>query len=121
VCRFNAPPADKKIILPLLIHTIDIELFYDGNIVDLNAFPLPADYTIIDERFSRTGRKNVLRRGGANGGRGHIVPYKAQSGREQGKSARGDMLISLGILLKVIANFISFVQRFYSEQSRNPH
>ena len=31
--------------------TIYIELIVDGNIVDLNRFPLPADTPIIDERF----------------------------------------------------------------------
>ena len=30
---------------------IDIELVVDGNIVDLNRIPLPADTPIIDKRF----------------------------------------------------------------------
>src|SRR5207249_3255071 len=37
--------------------TTYIELVADGNIVDLNRIPLPADTTIIDERF-KDGQKN---------------------------------------------------------------
>ena len=34
-----------------------IELVVDGNIVDLNRIPLPADTPIIDERFQDAGKK----------------------------------------------------------------
>ena len=39
------------------MNTTFIELFVDGNIVDLNRIPLPADTPIIDERFNDTQNK----------------------------------------------------------------
>ena len=36
---------------------IDIELIVDGDIVDLNRIPLPADTPIIDKRFKEQPKK----------------------------------------------------------------
>jgi hypothetical protein len=44
----HAPPADQP---DDPAHKTYIELVVDGNIVDLNRIPLPADTPIIDERF----------------------------------------------------------------------
>ena len=51
------PPMDfkeeilLKLKFPPIRARIDIELIVDGNIVDLNRIPLPADTQIIDKRF----------------------------------------------------------------------
>ena len=47
----EAPIADGKDAKGNWEKTIYIELIVDGNIVDLNRIPLPADTPIIDERF----------------------------------------------------------------------
>ncbi len=47
----EAPIADIKSVKGNWEQTIYIELIVDGNIVDLNRIPLPADTPIIDERF----------------------------------------------------------------------
>jgi hypothetical protein len=47
----EAPIADGKDAKGNWEQTIYIELIVDGNIVDLNRIPLPADTPIIDERF----------------------------------------------------------------------
>ena len=39
------------------MYTTFIELIVDGDIVDLNRIPLPADTPIIDERFEKEGEK----------------------------------------------------------------
>jgi hypothetical protein len=44
-----------------------IELVVDGNVVDLNRIPLPADAPIVDERFRTAppaGEKQASNRGG---------------------------------------------------------
>ena len=41
------------------MNTTFIELAVDGNIVDLNRIPLPADTPIIDERFDKPTGRNV--------------------------------------------------------------
>ena len=45
------------------LRTNYIELFVDGDVVDLNRIPLPADTPIIDERF-KGGRRSSPNRGG---------------------------------------------------------
>jgi hypothetical protein len=47
-----APIADGKDAKGNWEKTIYIELIVDGEIIDLNRIPLPADTTIIDERFT---------------------------------------------------------------------
>ena len=47
----EAPNTDIKAVNGNWEQTIYIELIVDGNIVDLNRIPLPADTPIIDERF----------------------------------------------------------------------
>ena len=50
------------------MYTTFIELIVDGNVVDLNRIPLPADTQIIDERFRtvpQAGEKQVPNPGGA--------------------------------------------------------
>ncbi len=47
----EAPVAGDKITGGRWEETIYIELIVDGEIVDLNRIPLPADTSIIDERF----------------------------------------------------------------------
>ncbi len=36
---------------------MDVELVVDGNVIDLNRIPLPADTLVIDKRWSLTRRK----------------------------------------------------------------
>ena len=45
------------------LYTTYVELVVDGDIVDLNRIPLPADTPIIDERF-KDGQNKSLNRGG---------------------------------------------------------
>ena len=47
----QAPNSDMKAVNGNWEQTIYIELIVDGNIVDLNRIPLPAETPIIDERF----------------------------------------------------------------------
>ncbi len=47
----EAPIAGDQVTDGRWERTIDIELIVDGEIVDLNRIPLPADTPIIDERF----------------------------------------------------------------------
>jgi hypothetical protein len=56
------------------MNTTYIELAVDGNIVDLNRIPLPADTPIIDERFNRRDKKGADVKAPDQGG--------AQPGRE---------------------------------------
>jgi hypothetical protein len=49
--RGEAPIAGAKIVNGRWEQTIYIELVVDGEIVDLNRIPLPADTPIVDERF----------------------------------------------------------------------
>ncbi len=51
----EAPIADGKDAKRNWEKTIYIELIVDGEIIDLNRIPLPADTPIIDERFSKNG------------------------------------------------------------------
>ena len=64
--RVHAPPARADVDEPLPgqadrggrgIRTTHIELVVDGEIVDLNRIPLPADTPIIDERFKDAAAK----------------------------------------------------------------
>lgn len=50
------------------IYTTFIELVVDGEVVDLNRIPLPADTPIIDERFE-DGDREASNRGGGRGGK----------------------------------------------------
>ena len=50
----QAPNTDIKAVNGNWEQTIYIELIVDGQIVDLNRIPLPADTPIIDERFPTT-------------------------------------------------------------------
>jgi hypothetical protein len=62
----HAPPANSKAPEEPIkgtdnahtrwMHTTYIELIVDGNIVDLNRIPLPADTPIIDERFEEAAK-----------------------------------------------------------------
>jgi hypothetical protein len=47
----QAPNTDIKAVNGNWEQTIYIELIIDGNIIDLNRIPLPADTPIIDQRF----------------------------------------------------------------------
>jgi hypothetical protein len=49
-------PINSTSVRDRWMYTTYIELVVDGNIVDLNRIPLPADTPIIDERF-KDGRK----------------------------------------------------------------
>jgi len=51
----EAPIADGKDAKGNWEKTISIELIVDGEIIDLNRIPLPADTPIIDERFAKNG------------------------------------------------------------------
>ena len=52
------PIADGKVAKGNWEETIYIELIVDGEIIDLNRIPLPADTPIIDERFTDTSEPN---------------------------------------------------------------
>ena len=52
----EAPIPDGKAVNGNWEQTIYIELIVDGNIVDLNRIPLPADTPIIDERFKEAAK-----------------------------------------------------------------
>jgi hypothetical protein len=49
------------------LYTTLIELIVDGDIVDLNRIPLPADTPLIDERFKDGQNKSLNRSGGQRG------------------------------------------------------
>ena len=53
----QAPNTDIKAVNGNWEQTIYIELIVDGQIVDLNRIPLPADTPIIDERFQKADTK----------------------------------------------------------------
>ena len=61
VCIHTPPEGDKPLsgqqAKGQWHKTIYIELVFDGQIVDLNRIPLPADTPIIDERFKESGGK----------------------------------------------------------------
>ncbi|MBC7816101.1 MAG: hypothetical protein IAG10_04300 [Planctomycetaceae bacterium] len=60
----QAPIADGKDAKGNWEKTVYIELIADGEIVDLNRIPLPADTPIVDERFKDEQNKSVDRSGG---------------------------------------------------------
>lgn len=53
------PLPDRENVRRRLMYTTYIELVVDGDVVDLNRIPLPADTPIVDERFE-VGRGAVL-------------------------------------------------------------
>jgi hypothetical protein len=65
--QFNSPPAgtrdpetplpDEMDVRTKWSNTTFLELVVDGNVVDLNRIPLPADTPIIDERFGAMRRQ----------------------------------------------------------------
>jgi len=55
--RGEAPIVGANIVQGRWEQTIYIELIVDGEIVDLNRIPLPADTPILDERFKETATR----------------------------------------------------------------
>jgi len=60
----EAPLPGQEYVRATWMWTTFIELVVDGEIVDLNRIPLPADTPIIDERFKDGQNKSLNRSGG---------------------------------------------------------
>lgn len=87
----EAPIADGKDAKGNWEKTIYIELIVDGEIIDLNRIPLPADTPIIDERFKNaaTSETPVARHSGSIVS--HVDSYGSGTGGSQHLAVLGQM------------------------------